>query len=226
MAFFPTEDRYGYEDNHFLKAIDEHFHCSICFNVLKEPVMCRNNEHIFCRDCITKHLIVNSHTRPECNEELTTQTLRKAPRLVCNYLFQLKINCDYSDRGCHEYIRLEELDSHSANCGFAPAKCSNEKCGMVVNKQEIFYHESTVCEYKQVRCHSCKNLEQDLKVKEMKEKLDSMAEIKQEVDQVKGMMVQMFEKLNFLENTIQISSAINHASNASLGDIVIVGGNI
>ena len=138
--------------------------------------MCPNKEHIFCRGFITMHLIVNSHTCPECNEALTTRTLRKAPRLVCNYLSQLKINCDYSDRGCPECIRIEELDSHLANCGFAPAKCSNEKCDIVVNKRELFCHESTVCEYKQVPCHSCKNLEQD--IKEMKEKLESMAEMK------------------------------------------------
>jgi E3 ubiquitin-protein ligase NRDP1 len=76
--------------------------------------MCRNNEHIFCRDCITEHLTVNSHTCPECNEDLTVETLRKA-RLVRNILSELKIKCDYSNRGCQEYIRLEELDSHVEN---------------------------------------------------------------------------------------------------------------
>jgi hypothetical protein len=230
MACCPTEEKYGYEDSRFEKAVDAHFHCSICYNVLKEPMMCRNNEHIFCRGCITEHLTVNSHTCPECNEDLTVETLRKA-RLVGNILSELKIKCDYSNRGCHEFIRLEELDSHVENCGFAPLKCSNEECQLVVDKRELIHHESTVCEYRKVKCHSCKKLEQDMEgIKEkiegmeaMKEKMEGLAS-KEDVDDVKELMVQMFEKLGFLENTIQISSAINHASNALMEDVLIAGG--
>ncbi|CAB3999615.1 E3 ubiquitin- ligase NRDP1 [Paramuricea clavata] len=225
MASLPAEEKYGYEDSRFEKAVDAHFHCSICYNVLKEPMMCSNNEHIFCRGCITEHLTVNSHTCPECNEDLTIETLRRAPRLVNNYLSELKINCSYSSRGCSEFIRLEEVDSHVENCGFAPVECSNEECGMVINKRELIHHESTVCEYRKVKCHSCQKLEQDIEemkedVEEMKKKMAS----KVDVDQVKALMVQMFEKLRFLENTIQISSAINHASNALTEDILVAGG--
>jgi hypothetical protein len=225
MACCTTEEKYGYEDDRFEKAVDAHFHCSICYNVLKEPMMCRNNEHIFCRGCITEHLTVNSHTCPECNEDLTVETLRKA-RLVSNYLSELKIKCDYSNRGCQEFVRLEELDSHVENCGFAPVKCSNEECGMVVNKQEIIHHESTVCEYRKVNCHNCVKIEQDVegmneKMEGMKTQLQGLAS-KEDVDDVKGLIVQMFEKLRFLENTTQISSALNHESNTE--DILIAGG--
>jgi hypothetical protein len=205
MACCPTEEKYGYDDSRFEKAVDAHFHCSICYNVLKEPMMCKNNEHIFCRGCITEHLTVNSHTCPECNEDLTVETLRRAPRVLTNYLSELKVKCDYSTRGCQEYIRLEELDSHVQNCGFAPVKCSNEECQMVVNKREIIHHESTVCEYRKVKCHNCVKIEQD-------------------VEGIKLLMVQMFEKLRFLENTVQISSAINYASNVLIEDILVAGG--
>ena len=229
MACCPTEAKYGYDDSRFEKAVDDHFHCSICYNVLKEPMMCRNNEHLFCRDCITKHLNVNSHTCPECNENLTVETLRRA-RVVSNVLSGLKIKCDYSHRGCQEYIRLEELDSHVGNCGFAPVKCSNEECEMIINKREIIHHESTVCEYRKVKCHNCVKIEQD--VEEMKEKMkevkdeikEKMGGIAADVDEVKGLMVQMFEKLRFLENTIQISSAVNYASNAFMENILVAGG--
>ena len=214
MACCPTEEKYGYEDSRFEKVVDTHFHCSICYNVLKEPMMCRNNEHIFCRGCITEHLNVNSHTCPECNEDLTVETLRRAPRVLSNYLSELKVKCDYSNRGCHEYIRLEELDSHVENCGFAPATCSNEKCGLVVNKQEIIHHESAVCEYRKVKCHNCVKIEHD--IERMEKKMESLAS-KEDVDQVKALMVQMFEKLRLLDNTTQISSAFNH-------DVLVAGG--
>ncbi|CAB4040163.1 E3 ubiquitin- ligase PDZRN3 [Paramuricea clavata] len=213
MACCPTEEKYGYDDSRFEKAVDAHFHCSICYNVLKEPMMCRNNEHIFCRGCITEHLTVNSHTCPECNEDLTVETLRKA-RLVSNILSELKIKCDYSNRGCHEFIRLEELDSHVENCGFAPVKCSNEECQLVVDKRELIHHESTVCEYRKAKCHNCMKIEQD--VDGMKKQMQGLAS----KEDVKALM----EKLSFLENTIQISSAINHASNALMEDILVAGG--
>ncbi len=229
MACCPTEEKYGYDDSRFEKAVDTHFHCSICYNVLKEPMMCRNNEHIFCRGCITEHLTVNSHTCPECKEDLTVETLRRAPRVLNNYLSELKIKCDYSNRGCQEYIRLEELDSHVENCGFAPVKCSNDECQMVVNKHELIHHESTVCEYRKVKCHNCAKIEQDMEginekmeaMKVMGEKMKGMAA---DVDQVKGLMIQMFEKIRFLENTIQMSSALNQTSNALMEDILVAGG--
>ena len=225
MACCPTEEKYGYEDSRFEKAVDAHFHCSICYNVLKEPMMCRNNEHIFCRGCITEHLTVNSHTCPECNEDLTVETLRKA-RLVSNYLSELKIKCDYSNRGCQEYIRLEELDAHVENCGFAPTKCSNEECQMVVNKREIIHHESTVCEYRKVKCHSCKKLEHDMegikeKMQGMEDRMEGIEEktkgMAANVDQVKTLMVQMFEKLCFLDK-------ISSANNALTENILVAGG--
>ena len=261
MACCPTEDKYGYDDSRFEKAVDDHFHCSICYNVLKEPMMCRNNEHLFCRDCITEHLNTNSHTCPECNEDLTVETLRRA-RVVSNVLSGLKIKCNYSHRGCQEYIRLEVLDSHVLNCGFAPVKCSNEECEMIVNKREIIHHESTVCEYRKVKCHNCEKIEQNVEemkekmdgiIEEMKEKMEAMSEklegmetkiegiddkfegkidrivekmdgMAANVDEVKGLMVQMFEKLRFVDNPVQISSTVNGASKAFFEDILVVGG--
>ena len=245
MACCPTEAKYGYDDSRFEKAVDDHFHCSICYNVLKEPMMCRNNEHLFCRDCITEHLNTNSHTCPECNEDLSIETLRRA-RLASNILSRLKIKCDYSHRGCQEYICLAELDSHVENCGFAPVKCSNEECEVIVNKQEIIHHESTVCEYRKVKCHHCVKIEQD--VEEMKKKMEGIDRKMERVDKkieamdekmggieekmkslaskedVKGLMVHMFEKLCLLENAVQISSAANYASNAFIQNVLVAGG--
>ena len=225
MACCPTEEKYGYDDSRFEKDVDAHFHCSICYNVLKEPMMCRNNEHIFCRECITEHLNVNSHTCPECNEDLTVDTLRRA-RLVSNYLSELKIKCDYSDRGCQEYIRLAELKCHVENCGFAPVKCSNEECEMMVNKREVIHHESSVCEYRKVKCHNCVKIEQV--VETMKEKMEGIEKkiegLETKGDHVQMLLVRICEKFDSLENTTQISSSINHTSNASKKDILIAGG--
>ena len=160
MACCQKEKKYGYDDSRFEKDVDEEFHCSVCYNVLKEPRMCRNNEHIFCFDCISEHLKVNSETCPECNEHLSLDTLRKAPRVLRNCLSKVKINCDHASRGCPQFTRLEELRTHVSNCGYAPVLCSNAECGMEINKQDKDYHETEVCEYRRVKCQDCGKMQE------------------------------------------------------------------
>ncbi|CAB4034901.1 E3 ubiquitin- ligase NRDP1 [Paramuricea clavata] len=161
MACCPTEKNYGYDDSRFENDVDQHFHCSICYNVLKEPRMCRNNEHVFCLACISEHLKVNSQTCPECNEHLSVDTLRR-PRLVNNYLSKLKINCDYASRGCPEFTCVADLQTHVANCEFAPVFCSNENCGMEINKQDQVHHETEICEYRKVRSYDYGQIQEDI----------------------------------------------------------------
>ena len=160
MACCLKEAKYGYDDSRFENVVDENFHCSICYNVLKEPRMCRNNEHIFCRACISEHLRVNSETCPECDEHLSLDTLRKAPRVVRNCLSKLKINCDHASRGCPQFTCLEELETHVSNCGYAPVMCSNAECGMEINKQDKVHHETEVCEYRRVKCQDCGKMQE------------------------------------------------------------------
>ena len=159
MACCPTNEKYGYEDSRFEKDVDEDFHCSICFNVLKDPRTCKNNDHAFCLDCISEHLRVNSETCPECKEDLTVATLRR-PRFLNNRLSKLKINCDHASRGCLEYICVEDLESHAGSCGFTPVMCSNKNCGMVINKQEREHHETVVCEYRKEECLDSRKLQE------------------------------------------------------------------
>ncbi len=217
MACCQTEEKiYGYEDSRFEKDVDENFHCSICYNVLKEPRMCRNNEHIFCLDCISEHLRVNSQTCPECKEHLSVDTLRRA-RLASNYLSKLKINCDHASRGCPELTCLEDLKTHVANCGFAPVLCSNAECGMVINKQENVHHETVVCQYRKVKCHDCEQIQKDVgtlkgslmeldgKVegtnKEMKEMKNNYVEMKKIVGTLKGSLMELGGKVEAVKNS-------------------------
>ena len=104
--------------------------------------------------------MVNSETCPECNEHLSLDTLRKAPRVLRNYLCKLKINCDHASRGCPQFTCLEELETHVSNCGYAPVMCSNAECGMEINKQDKVHHETEVCEYRRVKCQNCGKMQE------------------------------------------------------------------
>ena len=139
----------GYEDSRFevRDSISASFHCPICMNVLNKPVMCRKNQHYFCRACITKHL-KNTHNCPTCQDKLTEDTLVEAPRIVLEYLSELRIRCDFFNRGCREVTKLSDLESHVSMCGFAAVKCSNEDCEVVINRQDKLHHEAEVCEFR------------------------------------------------------------------------------
>ena len=150
----------GYEDERFEHVFSQTLHCIICTNVIKDPVMCQRNEHLFCRACITRHLM-NFHTCPTCMEPLTVETLRQA-RTAMNLLSELKIRCEFFDRGCGKFVQLEDLERHVADCGFAPAVCSNEGCQLEVNKQDLLHHETAVCELRRVKCHSCMDIRREM----------------------------------------------------------------
>ena len=144
----------GYDEERFVTTINRNFLCLICFNVLKDPVLCPKNQHCFCRGCITKHL-ENSQRCPTCADELIEETLTEPSRMVKDYLNESKIRCIYHDRGCEEIVQLQHLDQHEDACGFTPAVCTNPGCGTTLNKRDLTIHQNELCEYRKLKCHSC-----------------------------------------------------------------------
>ena len=213
MACCPTQQTYGYEDSRFEKDVDENFHCSICYNVLKEPRTCRNNDHIFCLACISQHLMVNSQTCPECNEHLSVDTLRR-PRVVNNMLSKLKINCDYASRGCPEFTCLEDLETHVVNCGYAPVLCSSAECGMEINRQDKLHHETEVCQYRRVKSHDCGQIQEDVrmikeslttldgKVETIVKKVDKNMEMDKEIGEINKEVKEMKDHLSTVNKDV------------------------
>ena len=220
MACSSKEEKYGYDDCRFEKDVDEHFHCSICYNVLKDARMCRNNEHVFCLACIIEHLRVNSQTCPECNDHLSVDTLRR-PRVLNNYLSKLKINCNYASRGCREYSCVEELEAHVANCGYAPVLCSNENCGMEINRQEREHHETVVCEFRKVKCHDCGQIQEVVgRVEEKveatnKEMKDNHADVKKIVRKLEAMQ----EKVETMTNRQNVITQEQQQIKTEVGEV-------
>ncbi|CAB4000000.1 E3 ubiquitin- ligase NRDP1 [Paramuricea clavata] len=176
----------GYEDNRFEIVVSQRFHCPICFLVLKDPVMCKN-EHYYCSSCMKKHL-ENSSFCPTCLEHLSVDTLRPASRIVNDYISELNIHCDFYPRGCPEMVQVEHLKRHVASCGFSPVQCSNDGCNVLVNASDKLHHETEICDFRKLKCHDCGQLKNEVKevkdqikneMKGMKEEMKS--EIKNEV---------------------------------------------
>ena len=207
----------GYEDERFQQTVSQSFHCIICTGVIKDPVMCPQNEHLFCRACITRHLMY-SQSCPTCVEPLTVDTLSQAPRSVRNLLAELRIRCEFFDRGCGKFVDLGDLDSHVAGCGFAPAVCSNEGCELEVNKQDLLHHETTVCELRRVQCHSCNDIRRELDTLKV-----NLALMNEKFDRNEKRLSETLEKIekngNAVEKVFGAVELIRQQSQKQEGDI-------
>ena len=150
---------------------------------------------------LTVSLII-SQTCPECNYHLNVDTLRR-PRLLNNYLSKLKINCDHACRGCPEFTCVENPESHVESCGFSPVMCSNENCGMEINKQDKNHHENEVCEYRKVKCQDYGKMQEAVgKLEERLMELDGKAETTN--DEIKKNHVDMKNIVEKLEENLVI----------------------
>ena len=192
----------GFDKERFVTTVDRNFLCSICSNVLKDPVLCPRNQHCFCRGCITKHL-ENSRRCPTCADEheLTVESLASPSGMVKNYLNELKIRCVYENRGCQDIVQSQHLERHETTCGFTPTVCSNQRCGVTVDKCDLIHHESEVCEFRKLKCHSCgemekrmANLEKNMErnAADTKGKLEAL---KTAFDQMKDVLVKVEDKI-------------------------------
>ena len=211
---------YGFEEDRFQQAVSQYFKCVICRNVLRDPVTCRDYQHLFCRACINTHL-ANFERCPSCNQELCVHTLREAPRVVTNVLSELKIRCDFYERGCIKFVELGDLEKHCKECEFGPAICSNQGCFIDVNRRDLMYHERAVCERRRVECHNCVELRQEMgtmkqTLTEMNEKLDMAAGN----EEMKCDLKEMAKQLE------RISTQLQHGGGMNTKSKVIVAGGL
>ena len=209
----------GFEEERFELPVSENFKCSICLNVLNNPKSCRNNQHYFCSGCIGEHL-KNSHTCPECMEELAPETLVQPPRVLLNCILELRIKCVYSQRGCPEHVQLGRLQNHADECRFAPAQCENEGCGAEVNKGEKARHETDVCKFRKVECYGCGELKKEIQElrKSDEEAIKNMEKTlrKEIIEKENDMNRKMAE---VLENQKRMTECVEEAFKESLSKI-------
>ena len=145
----------GYDENRFKGGVETNLLCSVCVKVLKDPVQCPN-EHYFCRSCVCKSLRENSEACPLCKHHLTEENLTKPPRILREFLDKLEISCDYVNRGCQEFMKLQLLDEHLSSCGYSPTTCTNTGCAQEMNRNEKEQHEGEQCEFRKIVCEECK----------------------------------------------------------------------
>lgn len=121
----------GVDANRFPGPVDEEFKCSICLNVLENPVH-GTCGHVFCRLCIMTWLESGSQSRsghrrlrvlgtcPVDRQTLHQDDLIEAALPFKALLSRLKIRCDYADYGCSQVVMMGSLSDHMKVCNFNP----------------------------------------------------------------------------------------------------------
>lgn len=83
----------GYDVDKFVGEVHDSFICGVCLDVLEDPVMIKECEHIFCRECITQ-ILESRKPCPQDRKAFDSASLVKPYRLFFQFYDSLKIHCD------------------------------------------------------------------------------------------------------------------------------------
>lgn len=122
----------GFSKELFLNHVDDEFTCSICLNVLEDPVQ-DNEEHTFCRGCITEWLSMPNRTCPISRNYLHGDHLKRPFRVFLNLLSKLEMKCPNESKGCNDVFILENYFVHLKVCKHDASRYFNcGTCGLSV----------------------------------------------------------------------------------------------
>ncbi|CAG0905418.1 unnamed protein product, partial [Cyprideis torosa] len=121
----------------FVSPPPKEFTCSICTEVLYDPVETTVCDHVYCRECLTDWL-QRSSTCPECRTPATTASLKTAHRLLRNFLGSLKVYCPHAY--CNDVTTVEELEEHTNKCSSSKIRCE-KGCEQLLLKSELRVHD-------------------------------------------------------------------------------------
>jgi MATH domain/Ring finger domain/TRAF-type zinc finger len=167
----------GFNVDHFAGDVDSDFLCSICQDVMRNPVEAYNTNddeqdepccHLFCKSCIEKWLESKSSC-PQCRKHLKVEHLHKAVRLQ-RKIWDLAVCCrnrvvtSPSDgkqvvHGCPVTGSLGREGNwwqlhERSGCEYIRQVCPF--CGDKVFKKELEEHKSSACAMRPVSCQHCK----------------------------------------------------------------------
>ena len=153
MAFFKLT---------FHSPVSKDILCSLCSELMRDPVHTSCCESYFCKECVTR---VQGIKRPcpKCYEVKFDVIDDNKSRSMRGKINALRVYCPMSKSGCKWIGPLEGLDRHlkygdttigSGACQFLAVECPN-KCGTHVPRGEIPKHIRDRCNLRKVSCPFC-----------------------------------------------------------------------
>ncbi|XP_064010774.1 RING finger protein 151-like isoform X1 [Pogoniulus pusillus] len=139
----------GYDIDRFVGYVNEGLLCSICRDVLEDPLQAPC-EHAFCTACIHGWLVHHSNC-PEDRQMIDVSLLRPLYRYMKNDLNRLQLHCKNREYGCEMVCSLESIDRHERECEYSQIPCSNAGCTVHIERRNLDRHLA-VCEYRSREC--------------------------------------------------------------------------
>ncbi|KAM9302976.1 RING finger protein 151-like isoform 1-T9 [Morus bassanus] len=139
----------GYDIERFVGYVNEGLLCSICRDVLEDPLQAPC-EHAFCTACIHGWLVHHSNC-PEDRQMIDISLLRPLYRYMKNDLNRLQLHCKNREYGCEMVCSLESIDRHERECEYSQIPCSNAGCTVQIERRNLDGHLA-VCEYRSREC--------------------------------------------------------------------------
>ncbi|XP_054158802.1 uncharacterized protein LOC128957112 [Oppia nitens] len=147
----------GFDIKRFNESdIRQEFLCPICCDILQEPVILQECEHVFCGQCIGQWFTNctaaeatadnNNKTCPIDRQVVDQQSLRPPQRSFKTLISSLAIQCDFADNGCRERVPIDELPGHRSQCAYNPEAMDQQidcplNCGAVVSRRCSYTNE-------------------------------------------------------------------------------------
>jgi hypothetical protein len=160
----------SYDKKSFTQPVNDFLECPICFDIMKDPVLCTAQGHTFCRECVTKHLD-QSETCPTCREPMRKEKLLPN-RLVRSMIEDAEVHCFSYDfveenkvkgkkrklkdtvESCEWTGKLKDAEAHYNQCQFALTNCPHDGCDDVFIRKDHLDHVED-CIHRPVVCEWC-----------------------------------------------------------------------
>ena len=152
-----------FNESLFLEPVSQHLKCSICLDVMSQPVQCSSG-HCFCKSCILT-VLKQQKLCPICRVALLESQL-VINRAVEGVIQELLLRCPttidnegdedktgVSEKSDGEVVSFEEpvkrckwkghlhsCKTHLAECPLARVQCPLPHCGLYFRRQELFDH--------------------------------------------------------------------------------------
>ncbi len=102
----------------FVDKLPEDHQCTICTNILTDPVLTECCGQLFCGGCVKKWLR-RKKTCPHCRAAYFHYIVNKRMKRIIN---SLKIYCPNHSKGCDKITTLSECNQHCEKCLFVEVR--------------------------------------------------------------------------------------------------------
>ncbi|KAJ1404714.1 hypothetical protein B484DRAFT_457230 [Ochromonadaceae sp. CCMP2298] len=108
----------GYPYDMFVTLPPDDLKCSICMEILRDPVQVCSQQHVYC-DCCISQWKTEFTGCPECRAPFIDM---QPARLARNMILQLEVRCP-EDEACGWTGQLQDTAAHVAACPFVEVSC-------------------------------------------------------------------------------------------------------